>query len=82
MVQCLSRVHYLVVSGNVFIPTVIIPAINMQRQAERVTSLGIDFVPGDASEPDASFPQARELAAEGVSIGSRADDHHDGPLGE
>lgn len=52
----------------------------MQRQTEHVTSSGIDYLPGDASEPDDSFPPG--LTAEGVSIGSRADKRHDQPLGE
>ena len=55
--------------------------INVQRQTEHVTSSGIDYLPGDASEPEDSFPP--EWTPEGVSIGSsRADERHDQPLGE
>ena len=51
----------------------------MQRQTEHITSSGIDYLPGDASELDDSFPP--ELTAEGVSIGSRADERCNQPLG-
>ena len=80
MVHCLSRVQGPVVWERIYThrhyPSMRRRPTYMQTQAERVTSSGIDYVPG---ERHASFPP---LTAEGLSVGSRTDGHYDQLFGE